>query len=123
MSAPRIRRLSPCAWLWTRSGRSRSCNPTVHPARFGRTSTEGIRDRNLSVIKSNRPDGQANGESGDARNFSRREVLMSATALSAFGPSLLAAEANAQATALPYHSLGVAAAAAAIRRGEISAEA
>jgi Asp-tRNA(Asn)/Glu-tRNA(Gln) amidotransferase A subunit family amidase len=48
---------------------------------------------------------------------------MSATALSAFGPSLLAAEANAQATALPYHSLGVAAAAAAIRRGEISAEA
>jgi mandelamide amidase len=34
-----------------------------------------------------------------------------------------AAEANAQATAPPYHSLGVAAAAAAIRRGEISAEA
>ena len=48
---------------------------------------------------------------------------MSATALTAFGPSLLAAEANAQATALPYHSLGVAAAAAAIRKGEISSEA
>jgi len=48
---------------------------------------------------------------------------MSATALPVFGSPLLAAEANAQAAVPAYHGLGVAAAAAAIRRSEISAEA
>ena len=74
------------------------------------------------MSKSNRSGGHGNGESDNLGRFNRREILKSATALSAFGPALVAADANAQAGAPAYHGLGVAAASAAVRRGEISAE-
>ena len=75
------------------------------------------------MTSSKRPGGHGNGESGDAASIDRRTVLESATALSAFGSSLLVRGTNAQGGPPAYHDLGVAAAAEAIRRGEISAEA
>lgn len=75
------------------------------------------------MTNSNRPGGDGNREPGDAAGVDRRTVLKSAMALSAFGSSLVAWGADAQGGAPAYHRLGVAEAAAAIRRGEISAEA
>ena len=75
------------------------------------------------MTNSKRPGGHGNGKSGDAASIDRRTVLKSATALSAFGSSLLVRGTNAQGGPPAYHGLGVAAAAEAIRRGEISAEA
>lgn len=55
--------------------------------------------------------------------ITRRTALKGAAGLSAFGLSLLKSQVHAQVGTPAYHNLGLAAAAAAIRKGEITAEA